>query len=100
MRGEAAEMIKAPVVFWPSQSDLPADIVPRFLAHQDELAEHIRRLREEDLGRVITSPVTRWVVYSLRDTCRIIAVHETLHSRQVRTTLELFLSIGRGSTGG
>jgi len=56
MRGEAAEMIKAPAVFWPSQSGIPADIVPRFLAHQDELAEHIRRLREEDLGRVITSP--------------------------------------------
>jgi hypothetical protein len=89
LSGEAAEMMEAPAVFRPSQSSIPSDIVPRFLAHQDELAAYIRGLREDDLGRVITSPASRWVVYSLRDTCRIIAAHEALHFRQAKRTLEL-----------
>ncbi len=90
LSGEAAKMMKAPADFWPSESDIPADIIPRFLTHQEELAAHICELREDDLGRVITSPANRWVVYSLTDTCRIIAAHESLHFRQAKGTLELF----------
>ena len=80
---------KAPAKLTPSASDLPADIVERFAAHQDELAWLIKATERADLRRtVVTSPVSALVTYSLLDAYRIVVAHERRHLRQARRVTE------------
>lgn len=77
------QKFKAPAKLTPSASDLPADIVERFAAHQDELAGLIKATGRADLrGTVVTSPVSPLVTYNLLDAYRIVVAHERRHLRQ------------------
>src|SRR5690554_5899279 len=53
----------------PSMSEIDTGILDRFARHQAELIEHIRQVPNSvDRGRtIITSPLLRWVTYSLDD---------------------------------
>lgn len=80
---------KAPQVFLPAESDVPADVVERFAAHQGELTARMRATAGRDLGRIIvTSPVTPLATYSLLDAYRIVVAHERKHFGQARRVTE------------
>jgi hypothetical protein len=74
----------------PSASALPADIVSRFLAHQQELIAWMKSC--EDLvaaGVVLSSPAKRVIVYRLEKAFEIIATHEQRHLAQALEALSL-----------
>src|ERR1044071_526883 len=56
---EKGRKTKAPRVFEPTRSDVAADVVERFAAHQDDLVNHMRATSGADLrGLNATSPVS------------------------------------------
>ncbi|MEX2570182.1 MAG: DinB family protein [Gemmatimonadota bacterium] len=74
----------------PATSEIDAGIVERFARHQDELIGHLRIL-PSDIDRkrtIVTSPLLRWVTYSLDDCLTILAVHEERHLQQARGVME------------
>lgn len=82
---EKGRRTKAPRVFLPAPSDVPADVVERFARHQRELAERMRATAGADLrGTKVTSPVSALATYSLLDAYRIVVAHERKHLEQAR----------------
>lgn len=70
----------------PSESAIGADIVERFALHQDELVARLRALpgTGEPRSVVITSPLSRFVTYSLADCLTILVVHGRRHLAQAQ----------------
>lgn len=90
---EAQHKLQSPRVFKPAKSTIPADIIERFVNHQQELMELIRKTEGADHSKlVITSPASRFVTYSLEDAFTIMLVHERRHIGQAKRVLahELF----------
>jgi hypothetical protein len=82
---EGGRKYRAPAKLVPAASEVAADIVERFAAHQRELAEQVRGVAHVDLRRtIITSPISGLVTYSLLDAFRIVVAHERRHFRQAR----------------
>ncbi len=74
----------------PSASRIDDAIVDRFVQHQTALIKHLRQIppsvdRKET---IITSPLLRWVTYSLDDCITILAVHEKRHILQAERVME------------
>jgi hypothetical protein len=64
-------------------------MIATFLDQQERLLRLMEASRELDLdGITITSPVLRFVTYSLMDACRIIVVHEQNHFVQATRVME------------
>ena len=81
----SARKVKARPGFLPSSSELGADMVERFVAHQRRLTELMRGTGGLDLERVVvTSPISGVVTYSLLDAYRIVVAHEQRHMAQAR----------------
>jgi uncharacterized damage-inducible protein DinB len=74
----------------PSESEIDTGILDDFAQHQAELIEHLRRIPSNiDRRRtIITSPLLRWVTYSLEDCLTILAVHEKRHLLQAKRVTE------------
>ncbi|HWS90674.1 MAG TPA: DinB family protein [Pyrinomonadaceae bacterium] len=82
---EKGRKTRAPRVFEPTQSDVAADVIERFAAHQDDLVNHMRATADADLrGLKVTSPVSPVATYSLLDAYRIVVAHERKHFEQAR----------------
>jgi len=82
---EKGRRTKAPRVFEPAGSDVAADIIEQFTAHQEELSARMRSTAGADLrGLKVTSPVSPVATYSLRDAYRIVVAHERKHFEQAR----------------
>jgi hypothetical protein len=82
---ERGRKTKAPRVFEPSQSEVAADVIKQFEAHQGELSARIRATAGADLrGLKVTSPVSPVATYSLLDAYRIVVAHERKHFAQAR----------------
>jgi hypothetical protein len=82
---EKGRKTRAPRVFEPTQSDVAADVIERFAAHQDDLVNHMRATAGADLrGLKVTSPVSPVATYSLLDAYRIVVAHERKHFEQAR----------------
>ena len=82
---EKGRKTKAPRVFLPASSDVDADVMEKFAAHQAELAKLMRATSKADLRRtMVTSPVTSVATYSLLDAYRIVVAHERKHFEQAR----------------
>jgi hypothetical protein len=82
---EKGRRTKAPRVFEPASSDVAADVIEQFEAHQKELAERMRATAGVDLARtIVTSPVAAVATYSLLDAYRIVVAHERKHFEQAR----------------
>jgi len=80
LRPDSGRKVKARPAFSPSRSYIAPAIIAAFLEQQDRLLRLMEASRGLDLDRVtITSPVVRFVTYSLMDACRIIVVHEQNH---------------------
>lgn len=75
----------APRVARPSASDLPTDILSRFLAQQREAGARLSALDDGAAARAImTSPFAAFIPYSVLDGWRVIAAHERRHVAQAR----------------
>ena len=86
---EGGRKFKAPAKLLPASSEVEADIIERFAAHQSELAEQVRGVAHVDLKRtIVTSPISGFVTYSLLDALRIVVAHERRHFRQARRVTE------------
>lgn len=82
---EKGRKTKAPRVFEPAMSDVAADVIKQFAAHQEELSARLRATAAANLrGLKVTSPVSPVATYSLLDAYRIVVAHERKHFEQAR----------------
>jgi hypothetical protein len=88
LQPDAPRKLKAPAIFQPSSSNLDAEIIQRFVAHQHQLAGLIQSASTVDLHMtIITSPSLSFITYSLYDAYRLLVVHEKRHFEQARRVL-------------
>lgn len=80
--------LKVPLIFTPSSSEVPSDIVVQFLQHQEKLMEHLRRIPPEHLRKKVSSPASKFVTYRLEKLWRILIAHEIRHTLQARAVLQ------------
>jgi hypothetical protein len=82
---EKGRKTKAPRVFEPARSDVAADVIEQFAAHQQELSARMRSTAGADLrGLKVTSPVSPVATDRLLDAYRIVVAHERKHFEQAR----------------
>jgi hypothetical protein len=83
----------APSIFHPSESDIPVDIIDRFLTSQRELGSLFVIFEKKRLeNQVISSPLSKLVTLKLADAMDIIIEHEKRHLRQARRVREELLN--------
>ncbi len=88
-RPETVAKSKAPRVFEPSQSEIGGDIIARFIEHQATFAEKLEATAKVELSETrVTSPVAKFVTYSLLDALRILVFHERRHFNQAERVLQ------------
>ena len=64
-------------------SEIDANIIEQFAAHQREVIEKVKSTEKADWQRtIITSPFMRLITYKLADGLRIVVEHEKRHVRQ------------------
>jgi len=69
----------------PAASDIPADVIPRFVEQHREAVAWARTLDERDAARAImTSPFIKVITYSVLDGWRLVAAHDRRHVEQAR----------------
>ena len=84
-----AKKTKNPKVFSPSASRIDANIVSRFVEHQQKMAELMTATKDLDLTKiVISSPVAVFVTYRLSDAYKIVVQHEWRHFRQAERVMQ------------
>jgi hypothetical protein len=67
----------------PASSDIPADIIPRFVEQHREAAGWVERLDEHAAARTImVSPFVSVITYSVLDGCRLVVAHDWRHVGQ------------------
>ncbi len=80
----------APKVFRPTRSRISGDVVERFTAQQAEAARLMEQSAELDLEKtIVTSPVARFVTYSMLDAFKILVNHERRHFRQAKNLMKM-----------
>lgn len=84
----ATRKLTAPAKAQPAASDIPPDVVDRFVACQAPLAARVSALTAAEARRVMVSPFAAQVTYSVLDGYRIIAVHQRRHFEQARRVTE------------
>jgi hypothetical protein len=78
----------APIKARPSASEIPDDIVRRFVDHQTMAAAWTESIPERDAVAVImASPFLKYVTYSVLDGCRLMAAHDRRHCKQAQRLL-------------
>ncbi|MDQ3374877.1 MAG: DinB family protein [Acidobacteriota bacterium] len=84
-----ARKFKAPSQKIVPPSEVSADIINQFAAHQREVAEKIEQTAEADWQKtVITSPFMKLMTYKLADGYRVVVEHERRHLRQAERVLQ------------
>lgn len=77
-------------IWEPEISDLSADILDQFEAHQQALAEQIESAENLiERGVVISSPANAKIVYKLERAFDIIVVHEKRHFEQAKEVMTM-----------
>ncbi len=70
-------------------SDVDAEIVRNFTAHQAELIEKIKRIEKADWNKIkITSPFMKLMTYKLSDGFCVVIEHEKRNFRQAKRVIE------------
>jgi hypothetical protein len=86
---ETTRKTKNPAIFDPGQSKISPDVIEKFLALQEKVAAAMTACDRIDVARtMMTSPVAKFVVYSLLDGYRIIVYHEKRHLQQAKRVME------------
>lgn len=82
-RPEYAPKAKAPKLFKPASSGIDSRIIEKFMAHQGLLIEKLKASGGMNLEQIkVTSPIARFVTYSLLDAYKIMVFHEQRHFMQ------------------
>jgi len=80
---------KAPSQAIVPPSDISADIIDRFAAHQREIVGKIKATENADWKKtVITSPFMKLMTYKLADGYRVVVEHEKRHFRQAERVMQ------------
>lgn len=86
----AARKFTAPAKARPHASDIPADVIERFIEQHRRAAARAQSLDERDAARAImTSPFARVVTYSVLDGWRLVFAHDCRHVEQARGVMQL-----------
>lgn len=81
---------KAPGVFKPTQSDVSPDIVDKYLKSSKKIIETMKASEGMEIDKmIITSPVGRFVTYSLEDTFKMVVFHDRRHFNQAKRLMEM-----------
>ena len=84
------QKIKTFPIWEPASSNIPDDIVQRFMEHQNKLSIKINENKAFILrGTVIHSPASKMIVYTLEQAVEIIIAHEKRHLNQAADILTL-----------
>lgn len=77
-------------IFQPASSGIPLSIIKEFTSHNHTMKEFIEKSHYANLDKiVITSPVSRFITYSLHDAFIILVSHEERHYKQAKNVKEL-----------
>ena len=83
LQEQVKRKMKAPQKIRPSASEIPGDIVERYLANLNMFLKYISGCQSTDIDRTIfTSPLLRIVTYNLRDAFQFLIQHEHRHINQ------------------
>jgi hypothetical protein len=86
---ETARKSKNPKILEPAASNVPEDIAQKFLESQEKVADAMKASDNVDLEKTImTSPVAKFVTYSLLDGFRIAVNHGQRHLAQAKRVME------------
>jgi hypothetical protein len=86
---ENTKKTKNPKVFSPSASEVDANIINRFIEHQQKTIELMKATKDLDLTKIIIpSPVASFVTYRLSDTYKIVVQHEKRHFKQAERVMQ------------
>lgn len=76
-------------IFEPSQSNIPADIVAKFIENNNQLIPLYRQLDGKDIHNLmVTSPAAKFIAYTLGTTCQLLVDHEERHLYQANKVME------------
>jgi len=86
---QTTRKFKAPSVAQPSSSDIPADIVQRFVDQHRTIVAWVQVVDEQRaIGVIMTSPFVRAITYSVLDGCRLMVAHDHRHLQQAARVLQ------------
>jgi len=75
-------------VFMPSQSNISDQIFNYFITSQEKLKKLLEDLPDINISKtIITSPVSKYITYSLKDCLTLIVVHQKRHILQAEEVL-------------
>ncbi len=76
-------------VFEPSQSEIRPDIVIEYTYQLEGFLHWFDQIRDLDADKImISSPVNKWITYSLRDACSILYHHDRRHIDQALRVMQ------------
>jgi hypothetical protein len=79
---------KASPLATPESSNIPVDIIPRFVGQHHDLAAWVGSMTEDRARRtVMISPFASFISYSVLDGLRLIVAHDRRHFEQARRVL-------------
>ena len=80
----------APPKAQPAASDIPPDVIRRFVEQHRDAIACVEKLDERDAARTImTSPFVRLITYSVLDGWRLLTAHDRRHFEQARRVTEV-----------
>ena len=90
LRPENVKPMKTTSKALPSSSEIGGDIIDRYVEHQNQMIEAIRKLPEDidPKETIVTSPLMGLVTYTLDDCYEILAVHGPRHFNQAKRVME------------
>ena len=90
LRPENVKKMKTTSRAFPSSSEISGDIVDRYVQHQAEMIEHLKRIPDgiDPAKTIITSPLLGFVTYNLDDCYTILEVHGPRHIAQAKRVME------------
>lgn len=92
---ETKKKIKTFAIWEPTKSDIAANILPEFSAHQTQLKQEMEAVKNlVEAGAVIYSPANKNIVYTLGTAFDVITTHEVRHLEQAKAVLALLKKEG------
>jgi hypothetical protein len=86
---ETTRKFTAPAKARPTTSDLPGDIIQRFVDQHRRAVDWMRTVDGREIERrIMLSPFIRIVTYSVLDGCRLLVAHDRRHFEQARRVLD------------
>jgi uncharacterized damage-inducible protein DinB len=83
-----SKKVKTFKVFMPSGSSINPDIIRQFTNHQEELKKLMLKTNPLNPTTIITSPVSKYITYSLQDALTILVYHERRHLNQAKRVMK------------